>query len=97
MSKLMHSLIAAALGAGLVATAQADNMSRDQYKAEKDRIEAQYKRAKARCDSLSGNAKDLCTVEAKGAEKVAEAELEARREGTAKARQDARLARIEAE
>jgi len=46
--------------------------------AEEDRIEAEYKAEKARCDTMSGNAKDVCIKEAKGKEKIAKAELDAR-------------------
>jgi hypothetical protein len=58
--------------------------------------EAQYKTDKARCDALTGNAKDICTEEAKGKEKVAKAEANAAYEGTPKARQSAREARADA-
>jgi uncharacterized protein with WD repeat len=57
--------------------AQASAMSKDEYKAGKDRIEADYKAQKQRCDGLKANAKDICISEAKGNEKVAKAELEA--------------------
>ncbi|MGY4828378.1 hypothetical protein ACVNIS_07370 [Sphaerotilaceae bacterium SBD11-9] len=56
--------------------AQAANISKDDYKAGKDRISTTYKSDKNACDSLSGNAKDVCVEEAKGKEKVAKAELE---------------------
>ncbi len=46
--------------------------------ADEDRIEAEYKAGKAKCDAMSGNAKDVCVKEAKGKEKVARAELDAR-------------------
>jgi hypothetical protein len=46
--------------------------------AEEDRIEAEYKAGKARCDTMSGNAKDVCIKEAKGKENVAKAKLDAR-------------------
>ena len=46
--------------------------------ADEDRIEAEYKADKAKCDTMSGNAKDVCVKEAKGKEKVAKAELDAR-------------------
>lgn len=46
--------------------------------AAEERIEAGYKSAKARCDTMSGNAKDVCIKDAKGKEKVAKAELDAR-------------------
>jgi len=52
-------------------------MSQAEYKAQKDRVEADYKAAKDRCKTLKDNAQDICTVEAKGNEKMAKAELEA--------------------
>jgi hypothetical protein len=56
--------------------AQAANMSKADYKADKARIGASYKTDKAACASLSGNAKDICVEEAKAKEKIARAELE---------------------
>jgi hypothetical protein len=52
--------------------------ARDQHKAEKEKIEADYKADKAKCDPMKGNAKDVCMKEAKGKEKVAKAELDAK-------------------
>lgn len=99
MSKLMISLLAAAGIAFAGAANAADNktMSRDAYKADKDKIEAQYKADKERCSSLSGNAKDICQAEAKGKEKVAKADLEANYKNTDKARVDARMAKADAD
>ena len=53
-------------------------LSSDAVKAEKDRIESQYKAAMDQCKSLSGNPKDICEEEAKGVESVAKAELDFR-------------------
>lgn len=64
---------------------------------EKDRIEAQYKAAKEACRSQQGNAKDICELQAKGNEKTAKAELEARRDPSEKNLYKARLAHAEAE
>jgi hypothetical protein len=72
-------------------------LSKEERKAENDRIGSTYKAAKERCDALKDNAKDVCMAEAKGAQKVAKAELEARDKGTPKAQNDARVARAEAE
>ena len=46
--------------------------------AEEDRIEADYKAAKAKCEPMKGNQKDVCEKEAKAKEKVAKAELDAK-------------------
>ena len=72
--QLMSIAIAMAFAAG----AQAQNTSARQVKnADQDRIEAEYKAARERCDTMQGNAKDVCQKEAKGKEKVAKAELDA--------------------
>jgi hypothetical protein len=70
-------------------------MSKNEVKIEEDRIAAAYKTAKARCDKLSANAKDICMAEAKGAEKVAKAELDVRRNDTPNNRYDLRIAKAE--
>ena len=56
--------------------AQAMTMSKDDYKAGKTRIGAEYKVNREACNSLAANAKDICVAEAKGKEKVALAEFE---------------------
>ncbi|MEO6624910.1 MAG: hypothetical protein ABIN37_08770 [Burkholderiaceae bacterium] len=66
--------IAALCVASAFCSAQA--MTKDEYKAAKDKIEASYKADKKACDSLKSNANDVCVKEAKGKEKVAKAELE---------------------
>ena len=100
MSKLLISLMAAAgiaFAGGAVAANDHAGMSRDAYKADKDKIEAQYKSEKDACKSQSGNAKDVCEAQAKGKEKVAKADLEARYKNTDKARYDAKVARADAD
>lgn len=99
MSKLMISMLAAAgiAFAGAANAADTSTMSRDAYKADKDKIEAQFKADKAQCATMSGNAKDVCKEEAKGKEKVAKADLEAQYKNTDKARYDARIAKAKAD
>jgi len=63
-------------------------ISGDQYKAEKDRIEADAKAAKANCKSLKDNAKDVCEAEAKGKEKLAKKELDLKKNPNDKNAQD---------
>lgn len=57
-------------------------MSAQDIRATKDRISADYKAARSTCDTMSGNAKDICVEEAKGKEKVALAELQFARSGS---------------
>ena len=95
ISRLTMALFSAAslcLAGGVSAQAM-NKEARDQ--AIKN-AEMQYKTDKAACDALKGNAKDICTEEAKGKEKVAKAEAAAAYENTPKARENARLARADA-
>jgi hypothetical protein len=71
---LKASLVVAVLLS--LSVAQAATISKDQYKADKTRISADFKADKAACAALSGNAKDICVQEAKAKETVARAELE---------------------
>ena len=75
---------AAALLAGSAAA-----VTKDEYRATTDRISAEYKAAKAKCNALSGQPKDLCVAEANAAQKRAKARAAADYENTAKARENA--------
>ena len=70
-----HLLMLALASTCFVAT-QASAMTKDEYKVAEEKIEADYKVAKAQCDTMKDNAKDVCQKEAKGKENVAKAELE---------------------
>lgn len=72
--KLKASLLIVAMLA--LSVAQAENISKDDYKAGKTRISADYQADKKACASLAANAKDICVEEAKARQKVARAELE---------------------
>jgi len=88
--------IAAAVGLAFCAAAMASTMPEEEYKAAKKSIGADYKSAKAGCEPLQANAKDICLAQAKGNEKVALAELQATYRPTAKTRYEARIAKAEA-
>jgi hypothetical protein len=91
-------LISMAVALAFAAGAQAQDTSKRQVKnADQDRIEAEYKAAKERCDTLQGNAKDVCQKEAKGNEKVAKAELDAKMKPSAANQRKAKEAKAEAE
>ena len=98
MNMFRNGIIATALAVAFAGVGHAADsaMTKDQYKAEKDRIGVDAKSAKDRCKSAAGNAKDICMAEAKGQEKVAKAELELRYKNTGKARNDVRLAKADA-
>lgn len=89
------ALSATLLALGLSTAAQAQMPAAD-YKAAKDRIAATYKADKAACDALKDNAKDICTEEAKGKEKVAKAELEYNRTNLPKDQERLAVAKAEA-
>lgn len=91
--RLAVALCCGATGAAFAAS----GMSKDQYKAGKDRIEAQYKTDKSACEGMKGNAKDVCNTEAKGKEKVAKAELQARYKPGAKADEKVKDAQADAQ
>lgn len=98
MKRLSIGAIAAAIALAFSAGAlAAPGMTATQYKAGKDRIEAEYKSAKAACDSLSANAKDVCMAEAKGAQKIARAELDASNKPSDKTRNAVGVAKADAE
>lgn len=98
MNRLTAIAFAATIALGMGSTAFAEeHMDHAAVKAEKERIEAQYKADKAHCDELAGNTKDVCKAQAKAKERVAKAELEANAKGTPKARYEAQLVRAEAE
>ncbi|WPL18167.1 hypothetical protein Thiowin_03226 [Thiorhodovibrio winogradskyi] len=84
MRNLNTTAIAVAIGLVFSAGAMAQSLSRSDYEAEEARIADAYKSDKAECNSQSGNKKDICIAEAKGNEKIAKAELEARAEPSAK-------------
>lgn len=85
-----------AFTAAILMAGAAFAVTKDEYRASKDRISAEYKAAKARCDALSGQPKNLCAAEAKAAEKRAKARADADYENTPKAREKAVIADAEA-
>lgn len=98
MTLIRMTLIAAVAALGYAGTGlAADTMSKDQYKAEKQRIEADGKAAREKCKDMKGNAKDICMAEAKGNEKIAKAELAAKQKDTPKARYDVAVAKADLE
>jgi hypothetical protein len=78
----VHALLAIALAAGAGA-AQAANYSKSVLDGARDEIKATYKAEKDSCDKLAGNAKDICTQESKGREKIALAWLDYNYSGNA--------------
>jgi hypothetical protein len=92
---LTHIALAMSLTFGASAFA-ADTMTKPEYKDAKAKIEANYKAALVPCETLAGNPKKICTVEAKGNKKVAMANLDATNEPSSKHQQNASDAKAEA-
>jgi hypothetical protein len=100
--RLLSAGGAIAIGLMLSATAPADEVSREnkraadlKYDQTVRQAKADYKAARAKCDELGGNSKDVCVKEAKAAEKraIAEAKAEKKNAGTtAEANSDKREA-----
>jgi len=97
MNKLNVKVIVLAVSLAFSAGAMAQGMSKQDYKAGKEKIEAEYKSAKAGCASLAGNPNDICVAEAQGKEKIAKAELFATYKPTRKSHYQARLAKADAD
>jgi hypothetical protein len=89
--------VAAAISLSFSVAAMADSMSKSEYNADKNNIQAEYKSAKAICGQYKSNAKDICVAEAKGKENVALAELEATYQPGPKASYNVLIARAEAD
>ena len=91
MKKIISILLAAGTAFIVSITANAaTDAAKDSYKAAKDMADATYKTARAHCDSMTGNSKDVCIEDAKAARTRAKAEAEAQYKNTDKARADAR-------
>ena len=91
------TLIALAAGVTFSLAAQAQSLTKAEYKSEKDKISATYKTERAACNADKGNAKDICIELAKGKEKVDKANLEERYKPSEKTQHNARMAKADAE
>lgn len=73
-----------AAAAGIAMSAGAANISPAVHDAARDQLKTTYKAERDACNSMSGNAKDICVETVKGSEKVAMAHLQYQRTGDAK-------------
>ena len=76
MHKHLLFTVALLASAMLPTYATAATMSKADYSAAQTRISADYKADQKLCTSLKANAKDICSIQAKGKQKVALAEVE---------------------
>jgi hypothetical protein len=70
-------IAAAILSVTAYAPAMAAGMTREEYRAGKARIQAEYESERKKCGRRLGNATDVCVALARGARKASTAELEA--------------------
>ena len=94
LNRLLEAVV---IGLAVPTLALGAAMSSSDYSAAKNRASADYKAAKAACDRLSGNPKDVCVAEAKATEKKMKADAEAQYKNTDKARRDAKIDTAEAD
>jgi hypothetical protein len=75
----------------------ASTQAEDAYRVEKNSATESYKVARAKCDLISGNPKDVCIEEAKAAEVRSKSNAEAKYKNTPKAYTDARISIADAD
>jgi hypothetical protein len=83
------------LALACIGSSSAFAMTKEEYKVQKDRIEADYKATREKCKTFEANAKDICQAEAKNIEKVARAELDAQYKPSAGAEKKVKSAKAE--
>jgi hypothetical protein len=88
---LISAMLGLAMLAGGAPSAAPTPEAKAAYNQSKDRAEADFKAAKARCDAITGNPKDVCVAEAKAARVRTEQEAEALYKNTLKAYTDSRM------
>jgi hypothetical protein len=96
-TRSITTILAAAIGVAFGTCAIAAPLTKDAYKAGKDNAEATYKTAKAACDPMTDNAKDICVATAKGSRDVTIADLEVQYKPSMKTRSALRVAKADAE
>jgi hypothetical protein len=96
---LLGSLLfsAAAFGLSFAVDTPRTLMSRSDYVQARRAIESDARAAYGRCRTVEASSRDICRAEARAAERIRKAELDARYHGTVAAAADARLARVKAQ
>jgi hypothetical protein len=94
---MMRSIIGIAAAVAVVTCggATAAVMTKEEYKAGKAQVAAQYVADRQKCGAHLGNAAELCVARARGEQKVAKAELEAAYKPSPKTQYDAAIARAQ--
>jgi hypothetical protein len=76
LNKRKLTVLSAAIGLVMSATAMGGTLSESQYRVAKADIATRHQSDQAACEAMAGNAKDVCNAESNGRESVAKAELE---------------------
>jgi hypothetical protein len=97
MKNLTISAIALAIGVAFSVNAVAQGMSKEQYDSLEKNLRAEYRAAKIQCNSLSGNAYDVCVAEAKGQKSIDQAKLEASYKPSPKTQYNSRVIKSDTE
>ena len=94
---MKHAIALLALcGCSLAFAAPQGEISKDEYKTQRSRIQDRYASNKDRCSRQEGHASDLCKVQARAEYDIARAELRARYEPSPAHQEKAELAKAEA-
>ena len=96
MNKHKLTVLSAAIGLVMSASAMGGTLSESQYQTGKDDIATRHKSDQAACEAMAGNAKDVCAAETDGRESIARAELEAAYAPSPTHRYDVRIAQANA-
>lgn len=88
--------IATAVAVFTCTGAAAAGMTKQEYRDGKARIAAEYQADRQKCGAHLGDAADLCVARARGAQKVARAELEAAYKPSPRTNYEAAIARVQA-
>lgn len=94
--KLRQQLIVFTAGVILHTSLMAEGLSKEQYKHQISRADANYQSAKNQCTALKDNAQDICMAKAKGRYDIAKALLKTQFEPTLEHQVDARIVAAEA-
>ena len=94
---LKRTVMAAAIVAVAAASGHVLALTKVEIKSESDNIARQFKSAKAACDGLRANAKNICMAQATGAYNVSRAEFAVRQNDTAHARNNVRVVKADAD
>ncbi|WP_172204298.1 hypothetical protein [Niveibacterium sp. COAC-50] len=95
--KHIHTILAMSFFLAFAPIGLAQAMTKTDYRTQQDKIDADYKLGKAACANMSGQQNKLCVAQAKAAQKISEADLEASYTPTRKTHYNARVAKAEAD